>query len=175
MIPRALTLLSSGPAQKAAQAAHFYVGVRSIMVRGRTEGGQVMPNSIAEVTIEVLQAFADAWNRHDIDALMSFMSDDCLFEASGGPDVCGTRYAGREAVRAGFAEVWATFPDAHWGDARHSVHGDRGVSEWTFTGTRADGTRVEVHGCDLFTFRDGKIAVKNSYRKNRPPLVGAKR
>jgi len=30
---------------------------------------------------------------------------------------------------------------------------------------------VEVHGCDLFTFRDGKIALKNSYRKNRPAEV----
>ena len=50
------------------------------------------------------------------------------------------------------------------------VCGQRGVSEWTFTGTRPDGTRVEAHGCDLFTFRDGKIALKNSYRKNRPPL-----
>jgi ketosteroid isomerase-like protein len=70
-------------------------------------------------------------------------------------------------VRSGFAEVWATFPDAQWSNARHFVVGSRGVSEWTFTGTRADGTRVEVHGCDLFTFRDGKIALKNSYRKNR--------
>jgi ketosteroid isomerase-like protein len=78
-------------------------------------------------------------------------------------------------VRAGFAEVWATFPDAHWGGARHFVCGDRGFSEWTFTGTRADGTRVEVNGCDLFTFRSGKIALKNSYRKNRPPVGGPKR
>lgn len=114
------------------------------------------------MTTEVLQAFADAWNRHDVDALMSFMTEDCVFEASAGPDVCGTRYTGREAVRAGFAEVWKTFPDAHWGHARHFVLADRGVSEWTFTGTRADGTRLEVHGCDLFTFRDGKIALKNS-------------
>jgi len=117
-----------------------------------------------------MQAFGDAWNRHDIDALMSFMTDDCVFEASAGPDVCGTRYAGREAVRAGFADVWATFPDAQWGNARHFVRGNRGVSEWVFTGTRVDGTRVEVHGCDLFTFRNGKIALKNSYRKNRLPL-----
>jgi ketosteroid isomerase-like protein len=100
---------------------------------------------------------------------MSFMTDDCVFESSAGPDVCGRRYAGREAVRAGYAEVWATFPDAHWGGARHLVQGDRGVSEWTFTGTRADGTRVEANGCDLFTFRGGRIAVKNSYRKNRLP------
>ena len=129
-----------------------------------------MSRVIAEVTPTVLQAFADAWNRHDIDALMSFMTDDCVFEASAGPEVGGTRYVGREAVRAGYAEVWATFPDAHWSNARHFVHGERGVSEWTFTGTRADGTRVEVNGCDVFTFRDGKIAVKNSYRKNRPAL-----
>jgi steroid delta-isomerase-like uncharacterized protein len=120
-----------------------------------------------QVGVDDLQAFADAWNRHDVDALMSFMSEDCVFDASAGPHVFGMRYAGRAAVRAGFAQVWATFPDAHWAGARHFVFGDRGVSEWTFTGTRADGTRVEVCGCDLFTFRGGKIAVKNSYRKNR--------
>jgi steroid delta-isomerase-like uncharacterized protein len=131
-----------------------------------------MSSATSQVTAEFLQAFADAWNRHDVEALMSFMTDDCVFEASAGPDVCGARAQGREAVRSAFSEVWATFPDAHWGDASHFVCGDRGVSEWTFSGTRQDGTRVEVHGCDLFTFRDGKIRVKNSYRKNRPALVG---
>ena len=134
-----------------------------------------MPNLTVDVTTEVLQAFAEAWNRHDIDDLMSFMTEDCVFEASAGPDICGTRYAGGEAVRAGFSEVWATFPDAHWGDARHCVFGDRGMSEWTFAGTRSDGTRVEVSGCDLFTFRDGKISLKNSYRKNRSPPGSPKR
>ena len=123
------------------------------------------------VTDADLQAFADAWNRHDAEALMSFMTDDCVFEASAGPDVCGTRYVGRQAVQAGFCDVWKVYPDAQWHFPRHFVCGDRGVSEWTFTGTRADGTRVEVHGCDVFTFRDGKIALKNSYRKNRPPLA----
>ena len=122
------------------------------------------------VSIADLQAFADAWNRHDIEALMRFMSDDCLFEASAGPDVCGARFAGAQAVRAAFSEVWKTYPDAQWRSPRHFVCGDRGVSEWTFTGTRADGSRVEVNGCDVFTFRDGKIAMKNSYRKNRPAL-----
>ena len=52
------------------------------------------------VTVDDLQAFADAWNRHDVDALMTFMADDCAFEASAGPDACGERHAGREAVRA---------------------------------------------------------------------------
>jgi steroid delta-isomerase-like uncharacterized protein len=124
------------------------------------------------VSVEVLQAFADAWNRHDVDDLMSFMTDDCVFEASAGPDVHGERHVGRDAVRAAYADVWATFPDAHWRGARHFVVGKRGVSEWTFSGTRADGSRVDVNGCDVFTFRDGKIALKNSYRKNRPPIAG---
>ena len=127
----------------------------------------MMSNLESPITVEMLEDFASAWNRHDVDALMSFMSDDCVFESSAGPDVCGTRYAGRDAVRAGYHDVFKTFPDAHWRNATHFVHGDRGVSEWTFTGTRADGTRVEVHGCDLFVFKAGKIALKNSYRKNR--------
>lgn len=129
----------------------------------------------AEITTETLQAFAGAWNRHDIDALMSLMTEDCVFESSAGPDVCGARYSGSEAVRAAFAEVWVTFPDARWNNPRHFIVGDRAVSEWTFTGTRADGTRVEVEGCDLFTCRNGKIVVKNSYRKNRPALAPAER
>ena len=123
-----------------------------------------MPNE--QVTIEFLDAFAAAWNRHDIDSLMSFMTDDCVFESSTGPDACGTSFIGRDAVRNGFALVWQTFPDARWANARHFVIDDRGLSEWTFSGTR-DGQRVEVVGCDIFNFRDGKIAKKNSFRKQR--------
>jgi ketosteroid isomerase-like protein len=119
------------------------------------------------VTIADLEAFGDGWNRHDVDFLMTFMTDDCVFETTPGKAVCGTRYTGREAVREAFARVFKIFPDAHFGDARHFVAGDRGVSEWRFTGTTADGTKVEVNGCDVFTFRDGKIAVKDSYFKNR--------
>lgn len=122
------------------------------------------------VTIAQLQAFADAWNRHDVEALMRFMTQDCVFEASAGPDACGASHVGAEAVKAAFSDVWKIFPDARWLFPRHFVCGDRGVSEWTFSGTRPDGARVEVNGCDVFTFRDGKIAVKNSYRKNRPPI-----
>ena len=120
--------------------------------------------------LTLLDRFADAWNRHDLDALMSMMTDDCVFEASAGPQVDGQRSEGTEAVRAAFAAVFDAFPDAQWRNPRHFIAGHRGVSEWTFTGTRTDGTRVEVNGCDLLTFRDGKISVKNSYRKNRPAI-----
>ena len=119
---------------------------------------------------KLLDRFADAWNRHDLDALMSMMTDDCVFEASAGPQVDGKRSEGQQAVRAAYAAVFEAFHDAHWASARHFIVGHRGVSEWTFTGTQKDGRRVEVTGCDLFTFRDAKIAIKNSYRKNRPAI-----
>lgn len=122
------------------------------------------------VSIETLKAFGDAWNRHDIDALMGFMSDDCEFYAVAGPDLLGRSFIGRDQVRQGFQMAWQTFPDAAWADGEHFVIGDRGVSETTFKGTKADGSRVEARMVDVFTFRDGKIVVKNAYRKDRPAL-----
>ncbi|QKH39185.1 nuclear transport factor 2 family protein [Achromobacter pestifer] len=122
------------------------------------------------VTADMLAEFAAAWNRHDIDALMSFMSDDCVFETVAGPERWGARHEGREAVRAAFAAAWTNFPDAQWKNGTHWVAGDRGVSESTFTGTAADGSRVEADMVDVFTFQDGKIRVKNAYRKQRPAL-----
>ena len=122
------------------------------------------------MTREQLDAFfTTGWNGHDVDTLMTFMADDCVFETTAGKEVCGTRYAGREQVREAFARVFKIFPDAHFGSARHFVAGDRGVSEWIFTGTTAGGTKVEVKGCDVFTFRNDKIAVKESFFKNRTP------
>ena len=120
-----------------------------------------------EVTLQFLEAFGEAWNRHDVDAIMAAMADDCRFDITAGPDACGKRYEGRERVRQAVARVFAIWPDAHFGNARHFVCGDRGVSEWLFTGTRTDGTRMEVNGCDVFTFRNGKIVHKDSYFKNR--------
>jgi ketosteroid isomerase-like protein len=122
------------------------------------------------ITTATLAAFSAAWNRHDVDALMSFMHDDCVFLTAAGGDACGTRHHGKAAVRAAFAAAWATVTDAQWADAAHEVAGDRGVSTWTFRGTAADGSRIEVDGVDLFRFKDGKILIKNVFRKQRPNL-----
>ncbi len=117
--------------------------------------------------LKLLDAFAAAWNRHDVDGLMACMSAECVFEAAAGKDVAGTRHVGSDAVRRAYAAVFETYADARWNNPRHFVAGDRAVSEWTFTGTTRDGTKVEVNGCDVFTLRGGKIAIKNSYRKQR--------
>ena len=130
-----------------------------------------MTASRTPIDAQLLADFAAAWNRHDIEALMGFMADDCAFHGVAGPELLGRSFIGREAVREGFQLAWQTFPDAQWVDGDHFVVGDRGVSESTFRGTRADGARIEARMVDVFTFRDGKIAVKNAYRKDRPPVV----
>ena len=117
--------------------------------------------------LKLLDTFAAAWNRHDVDGLMACMTDDGVFEAAAGKEVAGTRHVGKDAVRRAYAAVFEAYADARWNNPRHFVAGDRAVSEWTFTGTTKDGTKVEVNGCDVFTLRAGKIALKNSYRKQR--------
>lgn len=133
-----------------------------------------MSNTKDPITVATLAAFSAAWNRHDIDSLMSFMSHDCVFQTAAGPESYGARHDGPAAVRTAFESAWINFPDAQWIHDRHFVHENFGVSEWTFKGTAADGSRVEADGVDVFTFKDGKIQLKNVFRKNRPNLPAAK-
>lgn len=126
-----------------------------------------MAQSNQKVTEAFLQSFVDAFNAHDLDAIMFHMTADCVFEASAGPDADGEKFTGQDQVKKAFEDVFTTYPDARWNNPKHFIFGNRGFSEWTFVGTRKDGTKIEVTGCDLFTFKDGKIGIKNSYRKNR--------
>jgi ketosteroid isomerase-like protein len=114
----------------------------------------------------------DAFNRHDVDAVMAYFANDCVFDAVSGTEVYGTRFIGVEAIAGAFSGVWAAMPDAHWDHHGHFVYGDRAVSEWTFTGTNRDGSRVEAQGADLFRLRDGRIVHKQAFRKSRPLLAG---
>jgi len=113
----------------------------------------------------MLQAFLEAFNAHDVDTIMSFFTDDCVFDMPRGPGPGGRRLVGKEQVREGIQSRFDGIPDIRYGDDRHWVSGDRGVSEWTIRGTQRNGEPIEVRGCDLFEFRDGKISRKDSYWK----------
>src|SRR3954471_4504528 len=113
--------------------------------------------AVAAVGISTLQAFLAAFNQHDADAVMEFFTEDCVFETPRGPDPNGRRLIGKAEVRKGIEARFAGIPDIHYGDDRHWVCGDRGVSEWLITGRATDGRPIEVRGCDLFEFEDGKI------------------
>jgi ketosteroid isomerase-like protein len=118
-----------------------------------------------KATIETLRRLLDAFNAHDLDAVMSFFADDAVLELPRGPHPWGRRFQGREEVRAGLASRFAGIPDVHYGDDRHWRCGDRGVSEWTLRGTQRTGESIEVRGCDLLELVDDKISRKDSYWK----------
>ena len=111
-------------------------------------------------------------NSHDVDRLMGMFADDCMLDASAGPEHHGRRFEGRAQVRAAFVEVFDAMPDANWGGGRHYVLADDdGVSEWRLTATLLDGARVDVFGCDFLTVRGDRIVRKSSFRKERPPVT----
>jgi ketosteroid isomerase-like protein len=115
--------------------------------------------------LTVLEEMTAAFNRHDLDTIMSLFTDDCVFESPRGGDPWGTRFVGKTEVRKGLAARFHGIPDVQYGDDRHFVAGDRGASEWTLTGTTTEGERLEVRGCDLWTFAGDRITRKDSYWK----------
>jgi hypothetical protein len=118
-----------------------------------------------EVTVELLEAIGDAFNRHDVDAIVGFFAEDGVFDNARGPDIHGARYVGRETLRAFFTELMATHPDIQWHGIDNRVAGDKGYSEWRRQCTLPSGEKQDWLGLDIFTFRDGLIAKKDTYFK----------
>ena len=117
------------------------------------------------ITVEGLKQFLEAFNRHDLDAIMEFFAEGCSMDMPRGPTPWGKRFNGKEEVREACASRFKGLPDAHYGDDRHWVCGEMGFSEWTLTGTTPLGEHVEVRGTDHLEFCDGKIIRKDSYWK----------
>lgn len=115
--------------------------------------------------LDRLDLLADAFNRHDVEDIMAFFTADCVYDSPRGTGPGGTRFTGKEAVAEGIAARFAGLPDVHYGNVRHFVSDDRGVSEWRLTGTTPEGERIDVQGCDLWEFRGSSIARKDSYWK----------
>ena len=122
---------------------------------------------MSQVDTALLRSFLDAFNAHDLDAIMAFFAEDCVLEMPRGPAPGGRRLVGKEQVREGIRSRLEGIPDIHYGDDTHWVsdEGDRGVSEWTIRGTQRGGGPIEVRGCDLLRFADGLIVRKDSFWK----------
>jgi steroid delta-isomerase-like uncharacterized protein len=119
----------------------------------------------SQVTEQLLKDFLEAFNRHDLDAIMGYFAEDCVFYMPRGAAPRGDRYTGKAAVRAGLSKRFEGIPDVHYGDDKHWVCGNLGVSEWTLTGTSTSGQHIEVRGVDLLEFAHGKITRKDSFWK----------
>jgi len=115
-------------------------------------------------TETVVRRFNDAFNRHDVDAVMALMTSDCVFEnTSPAPD--GDRYEGQAAVRGFWDQLFASTPDAHFETEEMFIAGDRCTVRWRYTYTASNGTPGHIRGVDVFRVQGGKVAEKLAYVK----------
>jgi len=116
------------------------------------------------VTIERLNAFGDAWNRGNLDEIMSYFAIDCVYHASVGPEP-GVTFRGTEQVRAGVIEMLRHDAGGLSRSGPAFICGDRGVAEWSYEFPNADGSATVVRGCDVFEFACDRIRRKDAFRK----------
>lgn len=121
-----------------------------------------------EVTIELINAIQDAFNRHDVDGILSYFADDCEWLMARGPDPWeARRLRGKPAIGYVLRARYQLIPDMRWVDMSHfiSTDGSKACSEWTVKGTPSDGPPIDWLGCDVWTFADGWVVKKDTYWK----------
>ena len=114
-------------------------------------------------TIAAVDTFNEAFNRHDVDAAMAAMTDDCVFESTSPP--MGERHVGQAAVRAAWEDFFGSTPTAHFDAEDVIVSGDRCVVQWRYSWENDDGTKSHIRGVDVIRVRDGLVAEKFAYVK----------
>jgi ketosteroid isomerase-like protein len=114
----------------------------------------------------VIERYNEAWNAHDLDAILSFHAPGMVFENH----TAGERAEGAD-VGPHIGEIFANWPDLQFRGRRLYARDGLVVSEWTATATHADGRRLEWDGIDVFPFTDGLIVRKDVYSAGHRPRV----
>lgn len=121
-------------------------------------------DNLTKETLATIQRFNEAFNQHDVDAVMATMTDDCVFEnTSPSPD--GERYSGQAAVRAFWEQFFGSSPHAKFETEDIFAGGDRCVVRWLYRWVEEDGKHGHIRGVDVFRVKDGKVAEKFAYVK----------
>ena len=118
---------------------------------------------LSALTLATVEQFNDAFNRHDVPAIMALMTDDCVFDSTR-PPPDGELFVGQAAVGVFWEQLFQRSPAARFDAEETFAAGDRCVVRWTYHWIR-DGKPGHVRGVDLFRVRDGKVAEKLSYVK----------
>jgi ketosteroid isomerase-like protein len=115
-------------------------------------------------TQAVIERFNEAFARHDVDAIMALMNDDCVFENTfPAPD--GERYEGQAEVRRFWEAFFRSSPRATFELEDVFTAGDRAVVRWRYRWADAGEQPGHVRGVDVFRVRDGRVDEKLSYVK----------
>ncbi len=118
------------------------------------------------LTVELLEEICQAFNRHDVEAIVDYFADDGVWlMARGAERPHGRRCVGKKEIGEVLRARFDVIPDMRWIDTRHWVVGNKGFSEWTVQGTPRTGERLDFQGCDLWEFQNGKLVKKDTYWK----------
>ena len=120
---------------------------------------------------ELIDRYNDAWNSHDVDAILEMHAEDSVFENH----TTGDRNVGKEAIGNAIRGIFTVFPDLTFETRRRYIREDLVVQEWTARGTHLGkmnragleveptGRQVEYRGMDVIPFEHGKVARKDVY------------
>lgn len=124
---------------------------------------------MGKITLELLDNIQDAFNRHDVEAILSYFADDCEWLMARGPTPWeGKRLKGKHAIGDVLRARYEVVQDMRWEDMSHFISPDKSkaCSEWTVKGTPNDGSpEIDVLGCDVWTFRGDEVIKKDTYWK----------
>ena len=121
----------------------------------------------AGITPALLDKITDAYNRNDIDAVMSFFAEDAVFDHAAGPDVNGTRFTGLDTIKGIFKGLFDNVDSVHWEPIDTRVSGDKVYCEFHRIAKLKSGEIQDFLSVDVLTFREGLIIHKDTYYKNR--------
>ena len=121
----------------------------------------------AGITATLLDEITDAYNRNDIDQVMSFFAEDAVFDHAAGPNENGTRFAGLETIRGIFQGLFDNVESAHWEPIDTRVSGDKAYCEFHRVAKLKSGEIQDFLSVDILTFREGLIIHKDTFYKNR--------
>jgi steroid delta-isomerase-like uncharacterized protein len=108
---------------------------------------------------EAIAGYNDAWNAHDVDAIVALHAPGMVFE-----NHTAAERAEGDSVREHIATIFENWPDLAFRTRRLYARDGLVVCEWTATASRQDtGERLEWDGIDVFPFADGKILRKDVY------------